>query len=235
MKIYSQGDKAIVVSVEKEVTQHTTEDLLALRSYLLEQNYPFITEIVPTESDMMIVYNARDMMKRHHITSPFQYMTDLLHSIKIEVRHGDAVKMPVELPVYYGGEYGPDLAELVEYFGMSEEEFISLHANKTYFVSMMGYSPGFPYLTGLNERIYVNHTGDEQKFIPAGSVILEGKKCGVVTTDTYGDWLVIGYTPVRLFNPEKEDFTLLKLGDTVRFKPAEPENESEGGSESCQS
>lgn len=235
MKIYSQGDQAIVVSVEKEVTQHTTEDLIALRAYLIEQNYPFITEIVPTESDMMIVYDARSMMKHHHIESPFEYMKELLESIKIGVKHGDAVSMPTEIPVYYGGEYGPDLEDLVTDYQMSQDDFIKLHANKTYFVSMMGYSPGFPYLTGLDQRLYVNHTGNKQKFIPAGSVILEGKKCGIVTTDTYGDWLVIGYTPVRLFDPSKEDFTLLKLGDTVRFKAVTPENGSLGGDTSCQS
>ncbi|GEP83791.1 putative allophanate hydrolase subunit 1 [Staphylococcus piscifermentans] len=229
MKIYSQGDQAIVVSVEKEVTQNTTEDLLALRSYLVEQDYPFITEIVPTESDMMIVYDARSMIKHHHIKSPFQYMKELLQSIKIEVKHGDAVNMPTEIPVYYGGAYGPDLEALLEFYNMDKETFIQLHSQKTYFVSMMGYSPGFPYLTGMNERLYINHTGDTKKYIPAGSVILEGKKSGIVTTDTYGDWIVIGYTPVKLFDPSKEDFTLLKLGDTIRFKATEPEADKIGG------
>lgn len=229
MKIYSQGDQAIVVSVEKEVTQNTTEDLLALRSYLVEQDYPFITEIVPTESDMMIVYDARSMIKHHHIKSPFQYMKELLQSIKIEVKHGDAVNMPTEIPVYYGGAHGPDLEALLEFYNMDKETFIQLHSQKTYFVSMMGYSPGFPYLTGMNEHLYINHTGDTKKYIPAGSVILEGKKSGIVTTDTYGDWIVIGYTPVKLFDPSKEDFTLLKLGDTIRFKATEPEADKIGG------
>lgn len=229
MKIYSQGDQAIVVSVEKEVTQDTTEDLLALRSYLIEQDYPFITEIVPTESDMMIVYDARSMIKHHHIKSPFQYMTELLQSIKIEVKHGETVNMPTEIPIIYGGKCGPDLEELLEFYKIGKDEFIKLHSQKTYFVSMMGYSPGFPYLTGMNERLYINHTGDGKKFIPSGSVILEGKKCGIVTTDTYGDWIVIGYTPVKLFDPSKEDFTLLKLGDTVRFKPADSDFEKIGG------
>ncbi len=94
---------------------------------------------------------------------------------------------------------------------------MKLHTEQTYFVSMMGYTPGFPYLTGMNKRLFVNHTGGKKTFIPAGSVIIEGKKTGITTTDTYGDWLVIGYTPVRLFNPELEDFTKLKLGDNVKF------------------
>ena len=71
MKIYSQGDQAIVVAIEKKYLKSLTEDLLTLRSYLIEQNYPFIIEIVPSESDMMIVYDARDMIKHHNIQSPF--------------------------------------------------------------------------------------------------------------------------------------------------------------------
>ena len=73
MKIYSQGDQAIVVSIEKNVSQRLTEDLLSLRAYLIDKSYPFITEIVATESDLMICYDARDMIKHHHIQSPFLY------------------------------------------------------------------------------------------------------------------------------------------------------------------
>ena len=87
MKIYSQGDQAIVVSIEKEVSQDLTEDLLALKDYFVAHDYPFITEIVPTESDIMICYDARDMIKHHNINSPFKYMKDLIESIQLEIRH----------------------------------------------------------------------------------------------------------------------------------------------------
>lgn len=71
MKVYSQGDQAIVVSLKGALTPEATERLLVLRQYLLEQNYPFITEIVPTETDMLISYDARQMMKHLNVTSPF--------------------------------------------------------------------------------------------------------------------------------------------------------------------
>lgn len=77
MKIYSQGDQAIVIAVEKDVSKNVTTELIAVRNHLLEKDLPFITEIVPTESDMMICYDARDMIKHHNITSPFQYMKAL--------------------------------------------------------------------------------------------------------------------------------------------------------------
>lgn len=95
MKIYSQGDQAIVISIEKKVSKDLTEDLLALRSYLNEKNYSFIIEIVPTESDMMIIYDARDMIKHHHIQSPFLYMKALIESIKLEIK--ELIKLEVYL------------------------------------------------------------------------------------------------------------------------------------------
>lgn len=224
MKIYSQGDQAIIVSIEKDVSQNLTEDLIALRSYLIDKAYPFITEIVPTESDLMICYDARDMIKHHNIQSPFLYMKALVDSIQLEIKHQERDQHPIEIPVVYGDEFGPDLHELLKHLKLKSKDFIHLHTKEYYFVSMMGYSPGFPYLTGMNQKLHVNHTSKQKKFIPAGSVIIEGKKCGIVPTDTYNDWLVIGYTPLQLFFPDLEDFTLLKLGDIIKFSVKEKDD-----------
>ncbi|WP_418128356.1 carboxyltransferase domain-containing protein [Staphylococcus sp. HKU1] len=234
MKIYSQGDQAIVVSIEKEVSRGLTEDLLALRKYLNSKKFPFITEIVPTEPDMMICYDARDMIKHHNIQSPFLYMKALIQSIQFEIKHEDTTIIPIEIPIVYGGEQGPDIKNLLSYYKISFDRFVKLHSEKIYFVSMMGYTPGFPYLTGMNKKLFVNHTGKHKRFIPAGSVIIEGKKTGITTTDTYGDWLVIGYTPIRLFKPEEKDFTTLKLGDNIVFKPVKAEDIDLGGFKPCQ-
>ena len=173
MKIYSQGDQAIVVSIEKNVSQRLTEDLLSLRAYLIDKSYPFITEIVATESDLMICYDARDMIKHHHIQSPFLYMKALIDSIKLEIRHHRQQlqakyiqkQQSVNIPVIYGGEFGPDLQHLLKHLKLKLEDFVKLHTQEKYFVSMMGYSPGFPYLTGMNKKLHVNHTSKKKKFI----------------------------------------------------------------------
>ncbi|MDS0980950.1 allophanate hydrolase subunit 1 [Staphylococcus hominis] len=231
MKIYSQGDQAIIIDIEQEVAEDVTKNLIAVRTHLLNKDLPFITDIVPTESSMMICYDARDMIKHYNISSPFQYMKALVNSIQIELEHIENKQTACHfhnIPVVYGDQFGPDLEALLKYYRLSKEEFIQLHSKSHYFVSMMGYSPGFPYLTGMNEKLYVNHTSQKKKRVPAGSVIIEGKKCGIVTTDTYNDWLVIGYTPIKLFSPERDHFNLLKLGDNVLFHPKNP-NDTEVG------
>ncbi|MDU0317870.1 carboxyltransferase domain-containing protein, partial [Staphylococcus epidermidis] len=171
------------------------------------------------------------------------YMKALIDSIKLEIRHHRQQlqakyiqkQQSVNIPVIYGGEFGPDLQHLLKHLKLKLEDFVKLHTQEKYFVSMMGYSPGFPYLTGMNKKLHVNHTSEKKKFIPCGSVIMEGKKCGIVTTDTYNDWLVIGYTPVQLFFPEQQNFTLLKLGDNVTFESKDINEIELGDYKTCQS
>ncbi|MCS4486423.1 allophanate hydrolase subunit 1 [Staphylococcus americanisciuri] len=217
MKVYSQGDQAIVVSLRGQVTQKATQRLLVLRHYLNEQNYPFITEIVPTETDMLISYDAQMMLKQFDIASPFLYMKKLIAEIDLSEEKWKKQRRCVKVPMYYGGTYGPHFDDLLEELQMTDTDFIKRHTAADYFVSMMGYSPGFPYLSGVDTSIVVNHTAAEKRFIPAGSVILENNKCGITTTDTYEDWLVIGWTPLKLFDPTKKDFALISLGDHVKF------------------
>ncbi|MGV3243398.1 carboxyltransferase domain-containing protein [Staphylococcus sp. 11261D007BR] len=222
MKVYSQGDQAIVVSKREPVTPLSIRKLLALRTYLLKQDYPFITEIVPTETDMLISYDARMMMKYFDVTSPFLFMKHMIEHLNLEDMEEEP-HQTIEVPVYYDEVHGPHLQLLLEELDMDLETFVHYHTKPDYFVSMMGFSPGFPYLTGMDEHIVVNHTAPEKRWIKAGSIIVENNKCGITTTDLYEDWLVIGYSPLKLFDPNCEPFTLISLGDTVKFYPVQEE------------
>ncbi|MBI5974029.1 allophanate hydrolase subunit 1 [Staphylococcus canis] len=220
MKVYSQGDQAIVVSKKEPVTPESVHQLIALRQYLLKQNYPYIIEIIPTETDMLISYDARMMMKYFDIASPYLYFKDMIEHIHLDDVQVEAHKV-VDVPVYYDEQHGPHLPMLLKELNLDLDTFVQLHTQSDYFVSMMGYAPGFPYLTGMDTRLVVNHTAPEKRNIPAGSIIIENNKCGITTTDLYEDWLVIGYTPLKLFNPNQKDFALIGLGDSVRFYPIE--------------
>jgi inhibitor of KinA len=125
----------------------------------------------------------------------------------------------VEIPVCYGGEFGPDLAEVARLCALSEEEVIARHAAASYRVYMIGFSPGFAYLGGLDAAIAAPRRATPRTLVPAGSVGIAGLQTGIYPLATPGGWQIIGQTPKRLFLPEREAPCLLSPGDTLRFVP----------------
>ena len=125
------------------------------------------------------------------------------------------------IPVAYGGENGPDLVEVAEKTGLSPAEVISLHAGASYTVAAVGFSPGFPYLLGLPERLNLPRRPTPRLVVPAGSVAVAGSQAGIYPFDSPGGWHVLGKTCIRLFDPLALRPALMRIGDRVRFSPVE--------------
>jgi KipI family sensor histidine kinase inhibitor len=123
----------------------------------------------------------------------------------------------IEIPVCYGGEYGPDLDEVAEKTGLSTDEVIALHTRAVYTVAAVGFSPGFPYLLGLPERLRVHRRSTPRLAVPAGSVAIAGGQAGIYPFASPGGWQVLGRTAVSLFDPSLPRPALLRSGDRVRF------------------
>lgn len=125
----------------------------------------------------------------------------------------------VVIPVRYGGEAGPDLAEVARLTGLVADEVVTRHAASHYRVAMLGFAPGFPYLLGLDPALAVPRRTDPRARVPAGSVAIGGAQTGIYPDDLPGGWQLIGCTPRRLFDPGAANPTLLRPGDLVRFEP----------------
>lgn len=125
----------------------------------------------------------------------------------------------VELPVCYGGEFGPDLTHVAESHNLSEQEVIQLHSQPDYFVYMLGFSPGFPFLGGLPEVLHTPRLESPRKKVPAGSVGIANGQTGVYPVDSPGGWQLIGKTPLKLFDSARAEPFLLNAGDILKFKP----------------
>lgn len=123
----------------------------------------------------------------------------------------------VDIPVRYGGEEGPDLQEVAEACGLSQEEVIQIHTSVLYPVHMIGFMPGFPYLGGMSPLIATPRRSEPRLRVPAGSVGIGGDQTGIYPLDSPGGWNLIGRTSIRLFDPQQESPVLLKPGDRVRF------------------
>jgi inhibitor of KinA len=123
----------------------------------------------------------------------------------------------VEIPVCYGGEYGPDLNGVADLHGMTIDAAIQMHASRTYLVYFLGFVPGFAYLGEVAEELAIPRLATPRRSVAAGSVGIAGSQTGVYPIATPGGWRLLGRTPVKMFQPEREEMSLLSIGDRVRF------------------
>jgi inhibitor of KinA len=123
----------------------------------------------------------------------------------------------VEIPVCYGGEFGPDLEEVAELHRITPAQAIDLHASTHYLVYFLGFAPGFAYLGELPEALVTPRLTMPRRSVPAGSVGIAGSQTGVYPISTPGGWRLLGRTPVEMFRPGRAEMSLLSIGDRVRF------------------
>lgn len=126
----------------------------------------------------------------------------------------------VEIPVVYGGEFGPDLDELCALTGLTQDEVIAIHAGCEYVVEMVGFTPGFAFIGGLDERLRVPRRSEPRQRVPAGSVGIADTRTGLYAMASPGGWTLIGRTPMTLFDPGAEQPFVLAPGMRVRFRAA---------------
>lgn len=135
----------------------------------------------------------------------------------------DEVQLPeprdVEIPVNYGGEWGPDLNDVAEIHGITPAQVIELHASVSYVAYFLGFVPGFAYLGGLPQELATPRLPTPRRSVPAGSVGIGGNQTGVYPFATPGGWRLIGRTPVAMFRPDRDEMSMLSIGDRVRFTP----------------
>lgn len=143
----------------------------------------------------------------------------------------DKVKLPqpreVEIPVCYGGEYGPDLDEVAALHKITPEQVIELHSFGTYLVYFLGFVPGFAYLGELPSELVTPRLATPRKKVPGGSVGIAGNQTGVYPFETPGGWRLLGRTPLEMFRTDRDGLSLLSIGDRVRFAPISRERFAE--------
>ena len=133
----------------------------------------------------------------------------------------DHIQIPpsdvLEIPVLYGGGAGPDLEFVAQHNNKTPEEVIKIHTSAEYLIYMLGFTPGFTYLGGMDESIATPRLKQPRVKIPAGSVGIAGSQTGVYPIDSPGGWQLIGRTPVRMYDPNRADPILPKAGEYIKF------------------
>lgn len=153
------------------------------------------------------------------VASPHEVLGSLQRAAAAAVDRPPPGGRPRTIPVIYGGEHGPDLVEVAEACGLSEEEVVARHASSHLRVLFNGFAPGFAYLGLLPSELRVSRLATPRTRTPAGSVAIAESMSGIYPADLPGGWRVIGRTPITLFDPRRDPPTYLAPADTVRFEP----------------
>ena len=124
----------------------------------------------------------------------------------------------LEIPVRYGGEHGPDLEGLSTTTGLAADELIALHTGREYVVDMIGFTPGFAFVGGLDECFHIPRREEPRQRVAAGSVGIADGRTGLYAMASPGGWNIIGRTPSELFDAGAEDPFVLRAGMRIRFK-----------------
>ena len=213
-RILAVGDSALVVEFGEIIDLFVNHQVYGLAEAIEIERLRGVTELVPTYRSLLIEYDAL-MVSFQEITVAVE---KILHEVTtppnvVDEQSGELL----EIPVVYGGETGPDLADVAEYAGISTEEVIEIHTSLAYRVYMLGFLPGFAYLGGMDNRIACPRLETPRIKVPAGSVGIAESQTGIYPVESPGGWRIIGYTPIPLFDHESEPPVALHPGGFVRF------------------
>lgn len=206
------GDCGIVVEFGNEITEAINQKVRGMMIIVEAAEIDGITETVPTYRSLLIQYDPRLCLYE-----------DLKRKLMALEAQMDSIAIPepvvYKIPTAYGGEYGPDIQHVAENAGISVEEVITAHASREYLIYMLGFTPGFPYLGGMDQRISTPRLSTPRTRIPGGSVGIAGNQTGIYPMDSPGGWQLIGKTPVRLYDATATPPILLSAGNYIRFVP----------------
>jgi len=206
------GDSGLLFEFGDVIAPEINQKVRLITKALEQQMPPGVNEVMPTYRSILMIY---DPIKTNPKTLA-RHLDDLKNQLE-----GLKLSLPrtVEIPVCYGGEYGPELPFIAEHTGLNEKEIIKIHSDPEYQIFMIGFTPGFPFLGGMDERLTTPRLKTPRTQVPAGSVGIANNQTGMYPVDSPGGWQLIGRTPLRLFSPENKNPFLYAAGDRIRFKP----------------
>lgn len=215
-EIYESGDSALRVVALAEASEDNWLTVHRLADWLESCGAEGLYGAVPTYDSVLVEFDPV-------LVSARQVRAFVKLGLLEMGRSAGAVTAPLEfdVPVVYGGEYGPDLEKVAEYQGISTEEVIRLHTEKTYTVRCLGAPAGSPMMDGPAFPKPVPRLKDPRLSVPAGAVAVAGRQAVIAPASAPGGWCVIGQTPLTVLNIRREPLVPYKPGDILRFRPIE--------------
>jgi len=205
------GDRGFLVefgaSIDPKINQKVRQIFLSLEKTPIDG----VSEIIPTYRSILIFYNPS-------LSNPERLKQEIVDREKSFNTWEIPPPETIEIPVCYGGNFGPDLAFVAQHNKLTPEEVIQIHTSGTYLIYMLGFTPGFPFLGGLSEKLFTPRLENPRQLVPAGSVGIANNQTGIYPIDSPGGWQLIGKTPIKLYDPTGAPPILLRAGNCLKFK-----------------
>lgn len=211
------GDSALNVEFKQEISPEISGLVHSCARMLEEHPIEGVIECIPTICSLMVCYNPQ-------IISYEALCACLQTRLKDITGTAQETRRIVEIPVCYGGEFGPDIDFVAEHAQLSVPDVIRIHAGVDYLIDMLGFMPGFAYLGGLDKRLHTPRLQSPRTCIEAGSVGIGGAQTGIYPLPSPGGWRLIGKSPVCLYDPFRDHPILYAAGDYLRFIPISEED-----------
>jgi KipI family sensor histidine kinase inhibitor len=211
------GDQALLLRWGETVDIAMNRKVHALARKIHVAAWPWLIDCVPAYASLAVFFDAAALPDN----DPAAFVRNCLLAIlaKQDSQSEATESRLVEIAVCYGGDCGPDLEAVADACGLSATQVVEKHSQPDYLVAILGFSPGFPYLLGLDPALAVPRLATPRTQVPAGSVGIGGAQTGIYPNAGPGGWRLIGRTPQRLFDARRDPPTLLLPGDRVRFVP----------------
>ena len=220
MRITPAGDSALRIELAAAIGEAESLRVQSACAALDAAAIPGLTELVPAYTTLTAHYDARV------VAAACAPADDLVGWLSLRVAQA-LEKLPakparkgrlVEIPVCYGGEFGPDLEAVAAHTKLGRDEIVRLHQKEEYLVYLLGFAPGFPYLGKISPKLAMPRRAAPRPSVAPGSVGIVNDQTCIYPLATPGGWNLLGRTPLRLFNPAENPPALLQSGDRVRFR-----------------
>lgn len=219
MRLIPLGDSAVTVEFGDTIDPEINALVISYAKRIIEQGRNGIVDVVPTYRSVTVHYDP--------VRWDLAAVTDWLLTLPCpDLHEAESQGTLHEIPVLYGGDSGPDLESVASFAGLEPSDAVALHASVRYRVYMLGFTPGFPYLGLLPEKLAMPRLPTPRPKVPPGSVGLADRQTGIYPIATPGGWRLIGRTPIHLYRRNGPMPFLFKPGDQVRFRPID-QNEFE--------
>jgi len=207
----SMGDRSLLVELGNTISPDVNRRVQQLMLQLRQAPLPGVREIAPGYRSLLVVYDPLTI-------APAELKERIAEAAAQPGIAGLPQAKRLTVPVFYGGNYGPDLEAVAGHLSISTDEVIRLHTETIYRVYMIGFTPGYPYMGELPAALAVPRRSTPRTRVPKGSVGIAQRQTGIYPVESPGGWQIIGWTPLELFDPSRQLPSLLEMGDRVKFE-----------------